>query len=116
MFRNKIVDLITAAINITFGIAVLGLFFRFIFRLFGANPSSDFVRFLYDSTNPLLSPFRTIFEPYVIENRYVLEFSTLIAIAIYLLAAWLLTELIQYVNYSGTTYRTRKVVTKVENE
>lgn len=112
MFKDKIVNLIIAVINITFGIAVLGLFFRFIFRLFGANPSSDFVRFLYDSTNPLLSPFRTIFEPYVIDNKYVLEFSTLIAIAMYLLAAWLIIELIQYINYSGSTYRTRTVVTK----
>lgn len=112
MFKDKIVNLIIAVVNITFGIAVLGLFFRFIFRLFGANPSSDFVRFLYDSTNPLLSPFRTIFEPYVIDNKYVLEFSTLIAIAMYLLAAWLIIELIQYINYSGSIYRTKTVVTK----
>lgn len=110
MFRNRITELLTLIIDFVFGIAVLGLFFRFIFRLFGANPESDFVRFLYDSTNPLLSPFRNIFEPYIIDNRYVLEFSTLIAIAMYLLAAWLLIALIQYIDYSGTTYRTSKTV------
>lgn len=112
MFKDKVIDLIIGVINFAFGIAILGLFFRFIFRLFGANLESDFVRFLYDSTNPLLSPFRTIFEPYVIDNKYVMEFSTLIAIAIYLIAAWLLIELIQYINYAGSSYRTKTVVTR----
>lgn len=114
MFKDKIVSIIVTVINFAFGIAVLGLFFRFIFRLFGANPTSDFVSFLYDSTNPLLSPFRSIFEPYVLDNKYVLEFSTLIAIAIYLIAAWLLIEFIQYISYSSNTYRSKTVITRNE--
>jgi uncharacterized protein YggT (Ycf19 family) len=94
---NSINSLIIGLINVAFSISEIGLLLRFIFRLFGANPNAPFVEFLYNSTSPLLYPFRNIFEPYVIEQKYVFEFSTLIAIAIYALIAWLLTELVRFI-------------------
>lgn len=95
---NSINNLIIGLINIAFSISEIGLFLRFLFRLFGANPDAPFVEFLYNSTSPLLYPFRGIFEPYVIEQEFVFEFSTLIAIAIYALIAWLLAELVRFVH------------------
>ncbi len=96
--RYSITSMLVYIVNFIFGLAALGLLLRFLFRLFGANTESPFVAFLYNSTNPLLSPFRGIFEPYVADGRFVFEFSTLIAIAIYLLLAWLIIEFIKYID------------------
>lgn len=105
MRKIDVVYILEGLINFTFGLAVLGLFIRFLFRLFAANPESGIVKFLYDSTNPLLTPFRNIFEPYVIESKYVFEFSTLIAITFYVLIAWLLIEFIEFIVYSAGKYK-----------
>lgn len=84
-------------INLVSGVAVFGLFVRFLFRLFGANPEAGIVEFIYDSTQPLLDPFRGIFRPDVIDPDNVLEYSSLIAIIFYLLFAWLLIALIRLI-------------------
>lgn len=98
--------IVSGVFNFIVGVAILGLVFRVLLRLFGANPTADFVRFIYDSTTPLLSPFRGIFQSEVISKDHVLEFSTLFAIVIYLLVAWLVTELIEFVTYNANrTYR-----------
>lgn len=107
MQKLSLSNLVVGLINFSIGVAILGLVFRFLFRLFGADTASDFVQFLYTSTAPLLSPFRGIFEPYVIEPGNVFEFSTLIAIAVYAVIAWLLTELVLILAQSFTTYKSR---------
>lgn len=61
----------------------LGL--RFILKLFGANAANGFVEWVYDVTNELLAPFRGIFPTEVLESDYVVEFSTLFAIILYML-------------------------------
>lgn len=90
-------------INFVSGVVLLGLVIRFLLRLFGANPESDFVEFIYDSTSTLLEPFRGIFSPYVVEPGHVFEFSTLIAIVIYSIIAWLIIEFIEFIAYSASS-------------
>jgi uncharacterized protein YggT (Ycf19 family) len=112
--RNNFSDVLVTIIDFLFTFAIVGLVLRFLLRLFGANPSSDFVNFVYDSTSPLLDPFRGIFTPYVVEESgAVVEFSTLFAIGIYLLVWYLITELIYYVAHGSTTRR-RTLVREVE--
>lgn len=72
----------------------LGL--RFLLKLFGANPSSGFVQWIYDMSEALLQPFRGIFPTSVLENRYVLEFSTLFAMLMYAIIALLLYWVINW--------------------
>jgi uncharacterized protein YggT (Ycf19 family) len=106
MRNGSIADLLAGLVNFTFGLFVLGLGFRFFLRLFGANPEAGFVQFIYDSTNPLLDPFRNIFSPYVVETGHVFEFSTLFAMMIYVIIAWLIVEFIAYMDYQArSTYR-----------
>ncbi|MBD3280318.1 YggT family protein [Candidatus Dojkabacteria bacterium] len=93
-YRASLGDLLVMVIDFVFGLAIVGLTVRFLFRLFDANPFSDFVQFVYDSTQPLLDPFRGIFEPDVIEPGSVVEYSSLIAIVFYMFLAWLLAEII----------------------
>ena len=64
------------------GEVVLAL--RFVLRLFGANSGNDFVSWVVEMSNPLLAPFRGIFPGAVFENQYVLEFSTLFAMLVYM--------------------------------
>lgn len=101
MRRFSLAEFLVGLINFTFGLALIGLGLRFLFRLFGASVTADFTQFLYESTAPLLEPFRGIFQSAVIEPGNVFEFSTLIAMAIYTLIAWLLVELVRFVQYSS---------------
>lgn len=97
---------VIGVINFVFGFIIFGLILRFFFRLIGASPTADFVEFLYNSTNPLLQPFRGMFQPYVIEDGSVLEFTTLVAIILYMIAAWLLVEFVLFITYNAKrTYK-----------
>lgn len=81
-------------IGFIIGIFELFLGFRFIFRLLGANPATPFVGWLYETTDPLISPFRGIFPTPRIEGVFVVEFTTLVALLVYMIAGYLLLELI----------------------
>lgn len=89
---------------------VLGL--RFIFRLLSANPTADFVDWVYDTSAPLLDPFRGIFRPLIIEPGYVLEISTLIAMLIYGLAGYAIVTIITTVIDATERSQKRKEETK----
>lgn len=88
------VGLMISIINFVFGLVILGLSVRFLFRLFDANSEDSLVKFIYNSTSPLLDPFRGIFPPDAIEPGSVLEYSTLMAILFYMIFVWFLAELI----------------------
>lgn len=70
------------------------LLLRFALKLFGANPGAPFVAWMYATTDPLLAPFRGIFPSPVIEQGFVFEFSTLFAMVIYAIIAWIIGDLI----------------------
>lgn len=80
---------ISTVLNIIEGL--LGL--RFLFRLLGANPTNAIVDLLYTITTPLMAPFQGIF-PQLVNDSFILEWSTLIAMAVWALIAWALIGLI----------------------
>ena len=100
MFRAK--RLINSIINVIFTIAEIFLLFRFALKLFAANEAASFVQFIYDTSQPLLAPFEGIF-PTVADSGAVIEFSTLCAILVYALLAYLLMALIDTVYEAGRT-------------
>ena len=73
------------------------LLLRFVFRLLGANTDNWFIQFLYGFTNPLVWPFRGIFNDPAPASQSVFEFSTLIAMLIYALLAWGVVSLINFI-------------------
>lgn len=81
-------------ISLVMGIIEIFLGLRFIFRLLDANPRAPFVAWLYQNTQPLLNPFRNIFPTPRLAHGYVLEFSTLVALIVYMFAGYLLLELV----------------------
>ena len=67
---------------------------RLIFRLLGANPNNGLVNFLYTISAPLIAPFVGIFRQPVVSGS-VLEWSTVIAMIIYAVVAYLIVQLIR---------------------
>ncbi|MHB8125003.1 MAG: YggT family protein [Desulfitobacteriaceae bacterium] len=80
--------------------------FRFFLKLFGANPLSPFVSFIYSLTKVFLYPFVGIFKTAVIETQAVFEPTTLIGMIVYALIAWGIVKLIEIsLNPSNTETR-----------
>jgi hypothetical protein len=75
---------------------------RFVLKLFGANTTAAFVRFMYDLTWPLVAPFHGIFNT-AQEGRSILEPESLVAIAIYSLIGWGIVSLIRLINRPHST-------------
>ena len=82
---SQIVWLVAGIIETLIGI-------RFVLRLIAANPEAVFAQFIYGITSPFLVPFmRLTADPGV--AGAVLEFSSLIAIAMYALLAWAIVRI-----------------------
>lgn len=94
-------------ISIILGVIEFFLGFRFLFKLFGANSSTPFVRWLYDTTEPLLNPFRNMFPAPKIEGVYVVEFTTLVALLLYMLLGYLILELVRAIVRTPRGYMDR---------
>ena len=77
------------------GIIEVGLLFRFILKMLAANPVG-FVNFVYSVTNPLALPFYGIFGR-TVGGQYVIEWTTLVTMAVYALVAWGIVHLFQLV-------------------
>lgn len=78
------------------GIIEILLAFRLALRLIGANPGSGFTRFIYAISGPFAAPFLSIV-PSSASGGSVLEWSTLIAMAVYAVGVWLIIEFFQLV-------------------
>ncbi|HLF09274.1 MAG TPA: hypothetical protein VI789_08005 [Dehalococcoidia bacterium] len=87
------------------------LVFRLGFQLANANPNNGFVDFIYDITGGLVDPFKGI-----IRNRSVgdgvLEPATLIAMAVYFVAAMLLVAIIWALTSAPSPAGDRSVTTR----
>lgn len=72
------------------------LVIRFLLSLFAANPNNIFADFIYDLTNPLVSPFRGLFgiDTTLDETGSTMEIETLTAIVVYYLIGWLIIRFI----------------------
>lgn len=86
--------LITFSINIIANFVEFLLGLRIILKLFAASPQAPFVSWLYNTTEPLLYPFIGMFPAPKISGGFIIEFSSIFAILIYSLLAYLLQEII----------------------
>jgi hypothetical protein len=66
---------------------------RVVLRMMGANPGNPFANFIYTITNVFLWPFQTLVNNPSSEG-IVLEVSSIIAMMVYLLLAWVFVELL----------------------
>jgi uncharacterized membrane protein len=78
------------------GILETLLIFRFVLKLFGANPDSGFVDFVYAVSGIFVAPFSGIFSTPTTEGDIttsVFETSTLVAIIVYAVITWGIVKL-----------------------
>ena len=66
--------------------------FRFLLRLFGANPAAGFTNFIYDISYPFAAPFLNVFRITRVEGS-VVEWTTLLAMVVYWLIAWAIVKM-----------------------
>ena len=83
---NSLVYIITVAVESI-------LLFRAVFKLFGASATTVIVEWLYKVTEPLIQPFQSIFHVSYI-GKYLIEWSTIVALIVVGVISFLLTELI----------------------
>lgn len=98
-------DLTLKAAHIFVTVVSVALGLRFILKLFGADASNGFVSWVYEMSDVLLAPFRGIFPAHVFENQYVLEFSTLFAIVVYMVFGLFVMMLVDWLVPATRTRR-----------
>ena len=87
------------------GVIEVLLIFRFILRLLSANPSANFVGWIYETSYPLLRPFLFAFPTPSVTGGFALEFSTLFAIFAYAFIGYVLQELLEILANSQSSKR-----------
>lgn len=81
-------------------IAILAI--RFFFILFGANQANGFVNFIYSISYPFAQPFFGVFGYHLHYGISRIEMASIVAIAIYALAAYLIGRLLT-INHSQSS-------------
>lgn len=79
------------------GVITLLLGFRFVLAALAANPGNGFVNFIYTVSHPFAAPFFGMFhynDVYVSGTGSHIELYSLLAIAVYLAIAWVLSALV----------------------
>ncbi|MCL6096726.1 MAG: YggT family protein [Patescibacteria group bacterium] len=105
MYTARLILLLT---DFIFGLIELIIGLRIIFEMFGANPSTPFVSWLYEVSRTLLYPFQGIFPSPVLRGGFVLDMSAVVALLIYALIAYFISELIRFTSYNSSRYSTSK--------
>ncbi len=98
--------LILSLVNFIFGLIELILLVRIVLELFAANAGAPFVAWIYDLSGSLLYPFRGIFPSPTLRGGFILDISAIVALLVYALIAYFITEIIRYVSYRPTYYVT----------
>jgi uncharacterized protein YggT (Ycf19 family) len=87
-------SIISQVIWFVAGVMLILLAFRFVLSLLGANTANSFAHFIYNVSHPFVTPFFNLFH-YNVLNYGVSHFEvyTLVAMAVYAAAAWILSYL-----------------------
>ncbi|MDR3642829.1 MAG: YggT family protein [Candidatus Doudnabacteria bacterium] len=87
------------------------LAFRFLLKLFGANPYAGFTGFVYGITYPFAAPFLSVFKITDV-NGSLFEWTTLLAMLVY----WLIAMAIIKLFLMGKTVSTPEAAAKLDNQ
>jgi hypothetical protein len=91
--RRAMLDRTLSVIWFAVGLLEVALGLRIVFQLLEANTTSGFVRFINGLTDPFVRPFEGMFTNPASDGA-VLDSAALVAMIIYLLAAWALVRLL----------------------
>lgn len=88
--------IVRTVVNIIVGVIEFLLSLRLIFKFFVVNVSTPFVAWIYGVTASLVSPFARII-PDLKLGGFVIDFSTLVALIVYVLIGYLILQAFSYV-------------------
>jgi hypothetical protein len=91
-------------INGLVGIIEFALALRFVLELFGANPSSQFIAWIYGVTNALIGPFVGAFPGLYIGGNFVIDIVAILAMIAYAILGWLIVRLLSFVFISTRAF------------
>lgn len=80
-------------VYLVLGVVEVLLAIRVVMKLLAANPGAGFSSFIYGITAPFVAPFQGVF-PEPASNGSVLEISSLLAMVIWALVAWIIVRII----------------------
>ena len=87
------------------------LAFRFVLKLLPANSGAGFSSFIYNVSYPFVAPFLSVFRVSQIEGN-IFEWTTLLAMLVYLLIAWGIVKLF----FMSKTVSTPEAAAKLDTE
>ena len=93
------------------GVVEALLVFRFVLKLLGANAAAGFTSFIYGVTQPLASPFLSVFKITKVEGS-VFEWTTLLAMLVF----WLIAVAIAKLLVMGKTVSTTEAAVKLDGQ
>lgn len=93
------------------GLIEVLLIFRFILKLFAANPDAGFSNVIYIATYPLAGPFLNVFRVSQVKGS-IFEWTTLLAMLVYAIIAWGIIKLF----VMSKEVSTPEAASKLENQ
>ena len=90
-------------VYVVLGVGVGLILIRIILKALAANTGAGFTRFVYGITDPLIAPFQGIFATPHVGGGSVFEFSSIVAIVVYVLVAWAVVRLAALAGRKRTT-------------
>lgn len=93
------------------GILEVLLAFRFLLKLFGANPVAGFTSFIYSISSPFAGPFLNVFRITKVEGS-VFEWTTLLAMVVY----WIIAMAIVQLFLMGRSVSTPEAAVKLDRQ
>ena len=93
--------------NIIIGFIEFMIGLRILLKLIGANTVAPFVKWVYETSQPLLGPFQGMLPSATVPGtpgRFTIELSALFAFLVYAFLAYLIGEVPEYFTYRRTLY------------
>lgn len=92
---SSLIQLIASLVEIIIG-------FRILLKLFGASTQAPFVRWIYQTSSPLLTPFSGMFPSPQLDGLFQIEFSAIFALIVYTFVFFLINEAVYIINFEST--------------
>lgn len=94
------IRLLAGLVHFVIGLVELLISLRIILKLFGASTTAPFVSWVYETSYPLIAPFAGMFPAPQLSGLFVLEFSAIFALVVYMFAGYFLTEAVANISAS----------------
>jgi uncharacterized protein YggT (Ycf19 family) len=90
-------------VDVTIGIIEILLVFRLGLKFFAANPSTEFVAWIYQLSGSLLGPFAGAFPNMSLGGGSVLDVVAVLAMIVYAVFGWIVIRVLQFIFSSTKT-------------